>query len=138
MGDGQVLESGTHAQLLADTQGAYSRLVEAQRLRESSQGADGASDGGDDATLPADAAEDYAAAAKEEVPLGRVSTKQSLASEILAQRRAEAGAGAREYSMLYLFRRMGMINRDQWRKYLVGTIGAIRASSLSFFLCAHG
>ncbi|KIP08244.1 hypothetical protein PHLGIDRAFT_127165 [Phlebiopsis gigantea 11061_1 CR5-6] len=119
MGDGQVLEAGTHAQLLADASGAYSRLVEAQRLRESSQAANG-SDDDDDTALP----EAYAAAAEEEVPLGRVATKQSLASEILAQRRAE-GAGEREYSMLYLFRRMGGINRDQWRKYLVGTIGAI-------------
>jgi len=33
MGDGLILESGTHEQLLA-TNGAYSRLVQTQRLRE--------------------------------------------------------------------------------------------------------
>lgn len=128
MGDGLVLESGTHAQLLANEQGPYYRLVEAQKLRESAE-SKAARDEEEDAerdsaTLPEKhEGEDYGELAKEEVPLGRVNTNRSLASEILAQRQKEKGE--KDYSMLYLFRRMGMINRDQWPRYAIGTIGAI-------------
>ncbi|KAG8776067.1 GTPase-activating protein, partial [Serendipita sp. 398] len=38
MGDGMVLEQGTHAQLLQDPNGPYAKLVAAQRLRENQSG----------------------------------------------------------------------------------------------------
>ena len=34
MGDGLVLESGTHNELLMNEEGPYARLVNAQKLRE--------------------------------------------------------------------------------------------------------
>lgn len=129
MGDGLVLESGTHAQLLADEQGAYFRLVEAQKLRESSnaQNTEDA-DSAEEATLPEkDGGENYEELAKEEIPLGRVKSNRSLASEILAQRRTEEKE--KDYSMIYLFRRMGAINRDQQGRYIIATASAIRRSS---------
>lgn len=121
MGDGMVLESGTHEQLLADVNGAYYRLVQAQKLRESNDVQD--TTDSDDQTFPTkEAGGDYSEVAKDEIPLGRVHTNRSLASEILAQKQQ---TGEREYSMLYLFKRMGMINRDQWPRYSIGIIGAI-------------
>lgn len=127
MGDGMVLESGTHEQLLVNEDGAYYRLVEAQKLRESSNIQ--TTEESDEQTLPEkQEAEDYSEAAKEEIPLGRVNTNRSLASEILAQRQGSKGH-EKNYPMLYLFKRMGMINRDQWRSYAIGTIGAISMCS---------
>ena len=87
MGDGLVLESGTHNELLARA-GSYAHLVQAQKLRES-QGhqatqADDDSDEGE---------EDFVASAREEIPLGRRNTGRSLASEIIEQRRTLLSKG---------------------------------------------
>jgi len=120
MGDGYVVESGTHDDLLA-MKGAYNRLVQAQKLRE-----------GNDEQYSAEGSElgeapvDMEKAAREEIPLGRRSTKQSLASEILEQRNAE-GAGKKEedYGFTYIFMRMAGLVRDQWKNYLLGSFFAI-------------
>lgn len=130
MGDGCVLESGTHSQLLANPDGPYALLVEAQKLRESTESV--IPDSEETTIDEKEPGEDYAKAAREEVPLGRVTTKQSLASEIAAQRTQEREHAKRdkEYSMYYLFKRMGAINRDSWKGYLIGTIAAI---SVYFF-----
>ncbi|EKM58407.1 uncharacterized protein PHACADRAFT_252704 [Phanerochaete carnosa HHB-10118-sp] len=130
MGDGRVLESGTHSELLSNEQGAYFRLVEAQKLRESNSIEDPldaeVGEGATDGTLPAkEDGEDYAELAKEEVPLGRMKSNRSLASEILAQKQSEEKEKEKDYSMIYLFRRMGAINRDQWKRYTIATIAAI-------------
>jgi ATP-binding cassette subfamily B (MDR/TAP) protein 1 len=52
MGDGLVLESGTHDDLL-QVDGAYARLVQAQKLREVAEGSDDAvsDDSSDDAEM---------------------------------------------------------------------------------------
>ena len=121
MGEGLVLESGTHNELLANEVGPYARLVQAQRLRESRE--DDATGSGD--TTPAEEA-DMEKAAKEEIPLGRKNTGTSLASEILEQKKKEQEAlkDRDDYNMAYLFKRMGLINRDQWAKYALGCIFA--------------
>jgi len=125
MGDGLILESGTHEQLLA-MNGAYSRLVQAQRLREGKEQAAievvEPEDGVDEHT-------DMENAAREEIPLGRRSTRQSLASQILEQSRKAAETsddGDNDYSLFYLTRRMAPFIRDQWKNYLIG----------SFFACS--
>jgi ATP-binding cassette subfamily B (MDR/TAP) protein 1 len=131
MGDGLVLESGTHEQLLA-MNGAYSRLVQAQRLRE----------GREQATLEVveqdsvDEHTDMEEAAREEIPLGRRSTRQSLSSQILEQRRKAAETsdnGDDDYSLFYLTKRMAPFIRDQWKNYL---IGIFFACSIYTFLCS--
>ncbi|KAF5337587.1 hypothetical protein D9611_014796 [Ephemerocybe angulata] len=75
--------------------------------------------------------------AREEIPLGRQKTSRSLASEILEQRRMDKGEGSKEsdHSLPYLFKRMGLIVSDQWRKYL---FGAIFASMSGFVYPAFG
>lgn len=121
MGDGLVLESGTHDELLS-TEGAYARLVQAQRLRESKDSGDGDESNDDEP-------EDMEKVAREEIPLGRKNTSHSLASEILEQKRqAREQSGVKDkeddYSMFTLFSRMAPLIRDQWRNYLLGAVFA--------------
>ncbi len=123
MGDGLVVEQGTHQELLHREGGAYARLVQAQRLRESDEVT--AVTAGDDIDDEDDAPKDMEKAAREEVPLGRRNTGQSLASQILEQKKKEQkGDKEPDHSMYYLFKRMGIINRSQWKKYFLGTIFA--------------
>ncbi|KAF4617465.1 hypothetical protein D9613_006094 [Agrocybe pediades] len=120
MGDGLVLESGTHNDLLA-ANGAYARLVQAQKLRESESG--NKEDESDSEE------EDMEKAAREEIPLGRKNTQQSLASEILEQKRKAAEASQTgdeddDFSMFYLFKNIAPLIRDQRRNYLLGAVFA--------------
>ncbi|KAH9480411.1 ABC multidrug transporter atrD [Psilocybe cubensis] len=121
MGDGLLLEQGTHDELLK-ADGAYARLVQAQKLREGKEhtpGKDAESDS---------ESEDMEKAAREEIPLGRKNTGTSLASEILEQKRkaAEVAGGGKEgdYNLFYLFKRMAPIVRDQRQAYFYGSICA--------------
>ncbi|RDB18091.1 Leptomycin B resistance protein pmd1 [Hypsizygus marmoreus] len=120
MGDGLVLESGSHNELLAK-EGAYARLVQAQKLREGHDiiEADQGSESGDES-------EDMERTAREEVPLGRKNTGRSLASEILEQKRkvSEEDKKVGDLGLVYLFKRMGMLNREGWRNYAIGSIFA--------------
>lgn len=127
MGDGLVLESGTHSELLANESGPYARLVNAQRLREAGEQVVLAQPGDDDDSTAAshELEESIEKQAEKEIPLGRSHTGRSLASEILEQRKTEEVPKDQKYSMLYLFRRMGRINRDMWPYYASGAIAAV-------------
>lgn len=130
MGEGLLLESGTHKQLLQNDDGPYSRLVAAQRLREAREKR--SVDDNDDSTDVASAEEeDYEKAAQEEVPLSRAKSGRSLASELLEQRNQEKVKQAgRQYTPFTIFRRFFAINREHWRLYLFGSIAAICESSI--------
>ncbi|KAI0305296.1 multidrug resistance protein 1 [Multifurca ochricompacta] len=125
MGDGIILERGRHNELLRNEDGPYARLVAAQKLRETREvvDTDVTEQAFDETTeTPADIEKEIL----EEVPLGRSNTHRSLASEILEQRRAgNPLQREKEYGMFYLFKRMGVINKGEWRKYLFGTLFAI-------------
>lgn len=121
MGNGVVLESGTHTELLA-ADGAYAHLVQSQKLREAEE---------KEARLDSDDEDeednegDMEKQAREEIPLGRRNTSRSLASEILEQKRQEQdGEEDKSFSLFYLFRRMGAIVRDQWKAYILGAFFA--------------
>ncbi|KAJ4482117.1 P-loop containing nucleoside triphosphate hydrolase protein [Lentinula aciculospora] len=121
MGDGLVLEQGTHNELLANEIGPYARLVQSQKLREAAEITEAAENG-----VPvADTLENIEKVAQEEIPLGRKNTGRSLASEIIKQKQQDVSQGKTEYSLSYLFRRMGWINRASWKKYLFGGFCAI-------------
>lgn len=132
MGNGVVLESGTHTELLA-ADGAYAHLVQSQKLREAEE---------KEARLDSDDEDeednegDMEKQAREEIPLGRRNTSRSLASEILEQKRQEQdGEEDKSFSLFYLFRRMGAIVRDQWKAYI---LGAFFASISGFAHPAYG
>ena len=125
MGDGQVLEQGTHAELLRDTQGPYAKLVAAQKLKEQQMQDNEINTSGTNTPLPpgyggvtqggehgfetdptammkarmkahADKEKQIEEDAAREKPLGRSDTSKSLASEILKQRLAAEGGAKGE------------------------------------------
>ena len=75
-----------------------------------------------------DEAADIEKQAMEEIPLGRSHTGRSLASEILEQRNKDKVELDGKYGLVYLFKRMGRINRSAWSQYAIGGVAAVRAS----------
>lgn len=123
MGDGVVLERGKHDELLRNEDGPYTRLVAAQRLRETREGIV-MDDVMAQSSVEGDA--EVKEATLEEVPLDRSKSYRSLASEILEKRKAQGPENRKkEYSMFYLFARMSSINKGQWKSYLFGCLAAI-------------
>ncbi|KAF9242527.1 P-loop containing nucleoside triphosphate hydrolase protein [Melanogaster broomeanus] len=114
MGDGLVLEQGTHAELLAYESGPYSRLVHAQNLREQGDNED------------SDSASVYVDAMGEGVPLSRKNTNHSVASE-LSQKKSQKNQEVSddEQGMFRMFVRIGALNREGLWRYVVGTTFAI-------------
>jgi ATP-binding cassette subfamily B (MDR/TAP) protein 1 len=155
MRDGALVESGTHDELLRDQDGAYARLVNAQKLREESQPSadDGlrgevaplAVNGGGPAIAVGSVADsDTGESVKsgtfgksgnvvDIVPgLARVSTSgaRSLASKVLGNKLKKEKEGT-ALSTTYLFRRMAGINGDGVHVYAFGAMAAI---GMFFFL----
>jgi ATP-binding cassette subfamily B (MDR/TAP) protein 1 len=119
MGDGLVLERGTHTELLADENGAYSRLVTAQSLRE----------GHEDNNLDAAASSDEIDLEKPrpEIPLDRKSTIRSVGSDVVSQLQETEGHKASEddYGLFYLMRRIAILHPEGLHRYLIGSFFAI-------------
>ena len=121
-----MLERGKHDELLSNEDGLYTRLVAAQRLREAREVADVDDVVGQSSDKAVEDHTDVEKAALEEISLDRRNTHRSLASEILEQRKAQGSAKReKEYSMNYLFKRMGRINKGEWKNYLFGFICSI-------------
>ncbi|PVF91824.1 hypothetical protein CPB86DRAFT_846410, partial [Serendipita vermifera] len=125
MGDGMVIEQGTHSELL-HKEGPYARLVQAQRLRENQQRELDTTELNTPSGLETPSERDIEKAAAEEKPLGRTDTSRSLASEILKHRElAKGDTKEQQYSISYVMKRMFSINKQSWPQYLLGTIAAI-------------
>jgi ATP-binding cassette subfamily B (MDR/TAP) protein 1 len=133
MGGGIVLEQGRHYELLQNKDGAYAKLVEAQKLRGSVGTGQGATMGDDDGVAVVDGSgeADCKTHADKNDLLGRSDTHQSLASAILEKHNQDQVEG--NYSLYYVFKRVGYINRAQWKRYVLGTIFGICMSSPCFF-----
>ena len=126
MGDGFVLEQGTHHELLRDENGPYSRLVAAQKLRANVEfaGSDSATDVND---------EDMEKKTRDAIPLGRKNSSHSLSSEIVGHNNKLLDGTVHEdgRGLPYLFRRMGNLNRASWTRYAIGAVAACSA----WFIC---
>ena len=122
MGDGIVLEQGTHNELLRNEQGPYSRLVAAQILREKRDIE--LSDSHHD-TMGGQT-EDMDKKLWDEVPLGRKKSGHSLASNIIEQRQKLGSDETQksDHNLPYLFMRLGKLNRVGWKNYGIGAVAA--------------
>ncbi|KAG7091765.1 hypothetical protein E1B28_008167 [Marasmius oreades] len=121
MGEGRLIEQGSHNDLLANEEGSYFKLVQAQKLREAAEAEVNAGEVDGDATaLPTP--EQIEKQLEEEVPLGRKETSRSLASEILEKKVQEVQE--EDYNLFYLFRRMGALNESEWKRYVLAVITA--------------
>jgi len=132
MGDGVLLEKGTHDELLRNEDGPYSRLVAAQTLLASEVREGIIMDDviGQSSGTAVGGHIDIEKAALEEAPPDRSNTHNSSASEILEKRTARSLARREVYSMFYLVKRMGRINKDEWKSYLFGCLFALGQYSL--------
>ncbi|SCV74374.1 BQ2448_6806 [Microbotryum intermedium] len=144
---GQILESAmsadgssAHEILLRNPDGAYSRLVNAQKFREAEEeDGDSASDSAsvDDREKPSAVGnltrEQVDEMARNEKPqfetLKRVGTGRSAASEALSQRNKEdleiGRTKTKKHSFIYLIIRMLKLNSDRKMDYVLGLIAAI-------------
>lgn len=143
MSEGRQLESAmsaggkrAHDILLENPDGAYSKLVSAQKLREQQdKEAAQADESDEEANAEPQELDEKAlrAQAENEKPmfeqLKRTGTGRSAASEALsAKHRADVEAGRvdpKEHSFPYLFLRMLRINRDQAWLYVVGFAASV-------------
>jgi ATP-binding cassette subfamily B (MDR/TAP) protein 1 len=120
MGDGTVLERGAHAELLANENGAYSRLVKAQTLREGRENEDL------DTTLMSVHETDLERPRLEEV-LERKSTIRSIGSDVVNPQKEKVGDPAQEedYDLIYLMRRIAVLYREGFPRYIIGSFFAV-------------
>jgi ATP-binding cassette subfamily B (MDR/TAP) protein 1 len=131
----QILEVGTHDQLLENPDGAYSKLVSAQLFREEQEIEGGEVIAGGVALMTREEAE---LAARDEKPAGAelkcMGSEVSLASEILKQGKGhnvedsklteKSGPKETKHSFFYLFKRMGQLNSGEKWHYLIAFVTA--------------
>ncbi|KDQ06807.1 hypothetical protein BOTBODRAFT_181275 [Botryobasidium botryosum FD-172 SS1] len=135
MGQGMVLEAGTHDELLQNEDGAYTRLVSAQRLREKEVHEEDEDMNEAQKQVEellrqqnAEKAERADRIRRRASGMSRLSAARSVSSAIIERLRGEGRFGEssrQEYGFFYLFRRMGLLNRESWTLYSFATIAAI-------------
>ncbi|ORY49292.1 P-loop containing nucleoside triphosphate hydrolase protein [Leucosporidium creatinivorum] len=133
-------ESGSaHDALLKNTDGAYSRLVNAQRFREQEEEEDDDSSTDEKAPVPGELArEQLEEMARNEKPqfetLERTQTGRSVASEAIEEKRQRdfvAGVDKElSYSFFYLIKRMLQLNSAHYRDILFAVVAAGLAGSV--------
>lgn len=121
MGNGHVLEQGTHDELIANEDGPYSLLVQAQKLRRVSGTAE---ENIDEAKQKEQVKIEKAA--NDIGPLPRSSTSRSLASMNLEKTDSTRhGQLSKERVGIFsLLVRLGELNREAWIDYAVGAVFA--------------
>ncbi|CAG8447136.1 15414_t:CDS:2 [Acaulospora colombiana] len=134
MNQGVIAEIGTHDELMKK-KGAYSKLVEAQRIqlvKEAEENPDVLNSSiippeDNDVLLPSRVQEEVVVPEEDHL-LGRVVTNKSVSSAIIARRLADIEAGTKhdyEYTTLELLRKVLKINRPEIPAMCAGLIAAI-------------
>ena len=123
MGEGVILEHGTHDELLQNKGGHYSRLVQAQNLRGSHSKSETTVDVGVEEPV---AAERLGDASDLDAP---------LKSDALGQSPAVGENQSRNYSSIFLFRRMAQLNRESLPEYILGGLCAISGWDIFLSQC---
>ncbi|KAJ7622864.1 P-loop containing nucleoside triphosphate hydrolase protein [Mycena rosella] len=109
MGEGAVLEHGTHNELLGRAGSVYAQLVEAQKLRH-----------GTELATSTVAPED-----------SKIETRTASAScdspekHIVPASNKPKPAQPSELGLLEVFVKLARLNRESWRKYIVGAVFAV-------------
>ncbi|KAL1405645.1 GTPase-activating protein [Vanrija albida] len=125
MGGGEIIEQGTHNNLLEDEHGAYFKLVTNQKLQQ--EAADHMAQTYDDegeeivAQVPG-------SPVSEKLSLHRHITGRSIASQVLEQRRADREGFSAPYDkkgFFPLFGRLLKLNKAHWRWYIGGVAGSV-------------
>ncbi|TRM57258.1 P-loop containing nucleoside triphosphate hydrolase protein [Schizophyllum amplum] len=124
MGEGLVLEQGTHTELLQNADGPYARLVEAQNLRQAEE-REVNDEEDDDVEVTESSAFEKRLSRRYSYSLRRNSMTRSLASEILEDRARIEHDDVEEHSAFSLFKRMAHINRDETMFYVFGVFAAM-------------
>ncbi|KAF4580529.1 GTPase-activating protein [Pleurotus pulmonarius] len=126
MGGGDILEQGTHDELMRTVDGAYAKLVRTQNLR------DHVEEPGDNEydTERGSESEEKEKAEPEDINLTRKNTVHSLSNE-LAEHQINEDDDLSLYELLY---RLALLNREGWRRYIIGIISAITKGIEGFSL----
>ena len=119
MGGGEIIEVGDHESLTSNPQGAYSQLVNAQSLaqaksEEAAQGKDVTTD-----------EKEQPKGDEDVIPLDRVKSGRSIASEILEKRNNElSNKTEKHYSMFNVLVRLFNLNKGSRWIYGIGAVAA--------------
>ncbi|KAG8924894.1 GTPase-activating protein, partial [Tulasnella sp. 408] len=126
IGDGTVLEHGTHNELLSKQNGPYAQLVSAQKLK-GEEGLD-ESDAKYKVAGGAVTKQEIEQIVAEEAPelLEGGGTKRSFASDTRKSglEKSEQEQEQLTHSLFYLLKRMALLDREDWALYTVGVIAA--------------
>ncbi|KAI6166711.1 P-loop containing nucleoside triphosphate hydrolase protein [Pisolithus thermaeus] len=133
LGEGTVLEQGVHEELIARN-GPYARFVQAQKLREAKKAQD------DVKIIVISDTADMEKFVAEAVPINR---RESLHTVTSALAKKEQGRKAEvdetSYGLFYLFRRIGSLNPQGYRIYVIGTMAAMMTGMVfPVFIIVYG
>ncbi|CAG8744794.1 3747_t:CDS:2, partial [Cetraspora pellucida] len=130
MSEGAILESGTHDELMA-MKGAYSKLVEAQQLKQA-EILDKSIIPPED-TDPLITSNQMDIIPEEDYQLGRVTTNKSVSSAIITKRNEDLEASIKhdyEYTTYELIKKIGKINRPELPFIFIGLLASIVNGSI--------
>jgi ATP-binding cassette subfamily B (MDR/TAP) protein 1 len=133
MGDGLVLEEGTHSELLRNNSGPYARFFAAQKLHEKPEVEFRDSDN----DIESGKGVDMAKKAQEEVSLRRRSSSHMLPGEIIGQKNTPEMDQDNDHNLPYVFMRIVNLNRDAWKRYGIGAVAAWRTYLFVCLLCQN-
>ncbi|KAG8897294.1 GTPase-activating protein [Tulasnella sp. 408] len=134
IGDGTVLEHGTHNELLSNQDGPYAQLVSAQKLK-GEEGLD-ESDAKYKVAGGVVTKQEIEQIVAEEAPelLEGGGIKRSFASDTrkAGLEKSEQKQEQSTHSLFYLLKRMALLDREDWALYSIGVIAATALTPVSF------